>query len=123
MTSKEEVEKLYIDKTRFIEKPNCVSLDDCIKFSYERYIEYLLSNDYLTWQSLLFLKKSLKDLERLEKLEKVFSDLKSMFEITLGIDCGNEYFIEIKQSDSGISELIPQEDIKIFKEVLECQKD
>lgn len=59
-----------------------------------------------------------QDLERLEKLEKVFSDLKSMFEINIGIDCGNEYFIEIKQSDSGISELIPQEDIKIFKEVL-----
>lgn len=59
------------------------------------------------------------DLDRLEKLEKVFSDLKSMFEINIGIDCGNEYFIEIKQLDSRISELIPQEDIKIFKEVLE----
>lgn len=69
------------------------------------------------------LKSYKQDLERLEKLEKVFGDLKSMFEINIGIDCGNEYFIEIKQSDSGISELIPQEDIKIFKEVLECQKD
>lgn len=64
------------------------------------------------------LKSYKQDLDRLEKLEKVFSDLKSMFEINIGIDCGNEYFIEIKQSDSGISELIPQEDIKIFKEVL-----
>lgn len=65
------------------------------------------------------LKSYKQDLDRLEKLEKVFSDLKSMFEINIGIDCGNEYFIEIKQSDSGISELIPQEDIKTFKEVLE----
>lgn len=69
------------------------------------------------------LKSYKQDLDRLEKLEKVFSDLKSMFEINIGIDCGNEYFMEIKQLDSRISELIPQEDIEIFKEVLECQKD
>lgn len=68
---------------------------------------------------LCVLKSYKQDLERLEKLEKVFSDLKSMFEINIGIDCGNEYFIEIKQPDSRISELIPQEDIKIFKEILE----
>lgn len=91
MTSKEEVDKLYIDKTRFIEKPNCVSLDDCIKFSYESYTEYLLSNDYLTWQSLLFLKKSLQDLDRLEKLEKAIEILKNKvsFEVILNL-CNNE---------------------------------
>ena len=51
-------------------------------------------------------------------LEKVFSDLKSMFEIKIGIDTGNEYFMEIKQLDDRIAELIPKEDIEIFKEVL-----
>lgn len=61
-----------------------------------------------------------KELERLEKLEKVFSDLKSMFDIKIGIGLGNEYFIEIKQLDTRIAELIiPQEDIEIFKEVFE----
>lgn len=65
----------------------------------------------------------LQDLERLEKLKKIFSDLKSMFEIKIGIDIGNEYFMEIKQLDDRIAELIPIEDIEIFKEVLECQKD
>lgn len=37
----------------------------------------------------------LQDLDKLEELEKILSDLKSMFEIRIGIDCGNEYFIEI----------------------------
>ena len=49
----------------------------------------------------------IKDLDRLEKLEKIFSDLKSMFEIKIGIDMENEYFMEIKQLDDRISELIP----------------
>lgn len=57
-------------------------------------------------------------LVRLEKLEKIFSDLKSMFEIKIGIDTGNEYFMEIKQLDTRIAELIPREDIEMFKEVL-----
>ena len=60
-----------------------------------------------------------QDLERLEKLEKIFSDLKSMFEIKIGIDIGNEYFMEIKQLDDRIAELIPREDIEMFKEMLE----
>lgn len=63
-----------------------------------------------------------QDLDRLERLEKVFSDLKSMFEIKIGIDMGNEYFIKIKQLDTIISELIPIEDIEIFKEWLENER-
>ena len=37
----------------------------------------------------------------------------------IGIDIGNEYFMEIKQLDDRIAELIPIEDIEMFKEVLE----
>ena len=70
-------------------------------------------------ENLEILQKSINELKQEnEKLKKVFSDLKSMFEIKIGIDTGNEYFMEIKQLDDRISELIPIEDIEIFKEVL-----
>lgn len=64
-----------------------------------------------------------QDLDRLEKLEKVIEILKSMFKIKIGnVSNGvwDEYFIAIKELDghSSIAEIIPIEDIEIFKEVL-----
>lgn len=84
----------------------------------KEWVKIELSYDCLTTADRVMLSKVLQDLDRLEKLEKIFSDLKSMFEIKIGIDIGNEYFMEIKQLDDRIAELIPIEDIEIFKEVL-----
>ena len=78
---------------------------------YDKNITFLLNK--------LELNTLIQSLDRLEKLEKIFSDLKYMFEIKIGIDMGNEYFMEINQLDTRITELIPREDIEIFKEVLE----
>lgn len=84
--------------------------------------ELSLGWECLTTHDRFMLNKILKDLDRLEKMEKVFSDLNSMFEIKMGIDLGNEYFIEIKKLDTRIAELIiPQEDIEIFKEVFKYE--